>query len=256
MSLFEEMEANYWHRKHFFQTVNLPAFEPPKKRFLYMKTHKAACTTVLATLMQQMAALNDTETEISMASVHNPPNTLLVTGARGLNPEAVTKAVQDKSRFKFTVVRDPLSRTVSAWADKIHGDQKQKRKLMKHIGKPEDGSITLKQFLELIAKDEVALDLDRHWRPQRKEISYDQIDFDYIGTVATINDDMKFVSNEIFGEAAKTKVTDTRKSLGHKTSSRELIETLTARDMRHLERALGPDLEMYEEVQKKLETAA
>lgn len=256
MSLFDEMEANYWHRRHFLQTVNLPAFEMPGKNFLYMKTHKAACTTVLATLMTQIAHLKGDTADISMETVHNPPNTLLLTGPRGLEPDDVTSAVQDKNVFKFTVIRDPLTRTVSAWADKIKSNHKQKARLMEHLGLPTEKNLTLKQFLEVLAKDEGARDLDRHWRPQRKEISYDQIDFDFIGTVETLEGDMAYISREIFGDAALPKLNDTRQSLGHKTSARELIDTLTARDMRHLERALGPDLEMYEAVQKHLGVAA
>ena len=36
---------NYQHQRHFLQLVNIPVFGAP---FLYMKNHKAACTTVLA----------------------------------------------------------------------------------------------------------------------------------------------------------------------------------------------------------------
>jgi hypothetical protein len=39
--------------------------------------------------------------------------------------------------------------------------------------------------------------------------------------------------------------------LGHKTKSNELMDSLTSRDMRHLEKALGADFEMYEDVQKR-----
>lgn len=252
MSGFDDLLVNYPHRKHFLQTVNLPAFQPSGRSFLYMKNHKAACTTVLATLMQNLACEKGIDEDISMDSVHSPPKSLLLTGPRRLSDESVTGAMNDPDVFKFTIVRDPVSRTVSAYADKVLSGQKQKTKLMRHLGRPADATITLKQFIEVLAFDEGACDLDRHWRPQCQEISYDQIPFDYIGIVEDIKPAMAHVVGTIFGADAVGDLVDTRDSMGHRTSSKDLAATLSARDMKHLEKAFGPDFEMYEAVKKNL----
>lgn len=250
MSVFDEMLGNYPHRRHFLQTINLPTQTPSGGDFLYMKNHKAACTTILATLMRNLEKAQGGNETLSMDTVHSPTKSLLLTGPRGLSDERVTQAVNDPKVFKFTIVRDPVSRTVSAYADKVLGGQKQKARLMAYLGRPHDSKITLKQFIALLAKDEGARDLDRHWRSQRKEISYDQIDFDYIGTVATIKPSMDHIMKRIFGTEALGEIVDTRGDFGHKTSSRDMIETLSSRDMKNLEKAFGPDFEMYETVQQ------
>lgn len=252
MTRFEELVANYPHRKHFLQTVNLPAVAPSGQSFLYMKNHKCACTTVIATLMSLLAKQQGIEEEISMASVHAPPKSVLLTGPRGLSDDSVIAAIDDPKVFKFSVVRDPVTRTVSAYADKIATGDKQKAKLMKYLGRPADSNITLKQFIALLASDEGARDVDRHWRSQRQEIAYDHIPFDYIGTVENIKPAMDHIVRTIFGAQAVGQVVDTRSSMGHKTSSKDMIATLTDRDMKNLHKAFGPDFEMYEAVQAKL----
>lgn len=255
MTSFEDLAANYPHRKHFLQTVNLPAVMPSGRSFLYMKNHKCACTTVIATLMSLLAKQQGIEETISMTSVHTPPKSVLLTGPRRLTDASVIDAVNDPDVFKFSVVRDPVTRTVSAYADKIASGDKQKAKLMKYLGRPADSNITLKQFIALLASDEGARDVDRHWRSQRQEISYDHIPFDYIGTVEAIQPAMDHIVGTIFGPDAIGKIIDTRSSMGHKTSSKALIETLTDRDMKNLHKAFGPDFEMYEAVQAKLAKA-
>jgi hypothetical protein len=255
MTRVEDLVANYPHRKHFLQTVNLPAVLPAGRSFLYMKNHKCACTTVIATLMSLLAKQQGIEEDISMDAVHAPPKSVLFTGPRALSEDSVLSAIDDPSVFKFSVMRDPVTRTVSAYADKIASGDKQKTKLMKYLGRPADSNITLKQFIALLASDEGARDVDRHWRSQRQEICYDHIPFDYIGTVEDIKPAMDHIVRTIFGAEAVGQVVDTRSSLGHKTASKDMIATLTDRDMKNLHKAFEPDFEMYEAVQAKLAMA-
>ena len=97
--------------------------------------------------------------------------------------------------------------------------------------------------------------MDRHWRPQRKEISYDYINYDYVGDMADLRGALGYVVKRIF-DADTPRMQDTRKTLGHKSHSRELIEGMTAQDHANIEKAFGPDLEMYEEVRKSLAEVA
>lgn len=252
MVQIEDLVANYQHRRHFLQTVNLPAIAPNGQSFLYMKNHKCACNTVIATLISLLAKQQGIDDKFSMDAVRVSSKSMLLTGQGGLNDKRVMAAITDPKVFKFSLVRDPVTRTVSAFADKIASGDKQKSKLMKYLGRPADSNITLKQFIALLALDEGARDVDRHWRSQRQEISYDHIPFDYIGTVEDFKSAMNHIVGSIFGAEDKGPIMDTRRSLGHKSSSKEMIATLTERDMKNLHKAFGPDFEMYEAVQAKL----
>ncbi|MGX9352153.1 sulfotransferase family 2 domain-containing protein [Shimia sp. W99] len=244
---------NYQHRRHFLQLVNIPVFGTP---FLYMKNHKAACTTVLATLMANLLQKKGEGTEsIDMGSVHTPPNTLLLTGPRGLSMPRVMEALADKQVYRFTIVREPVARTVSSFADKIVKGEKQKTKLMRYLKKPADSDMSLSQFLDVMAHDEGARDVDRHWRSQRLEVSYDFINYDFVGDMADLNGAMKRIVRRLF-DVEHPEVQDTRTSLGHQSMSAELIAAMTATDRKNIETAFGPDFEMYEDVRRTLARAA
>ncbi len=239
--------GNYINKRHFLQNVNIPVSGTP---FVYMKNHKAACTTVLATLLAHLLDMRGEGTErINMNSVHAPPRTLLLTGLRSLNVPQVKRALEDPAAFRFTVVRDPLSRTVSSFADKILKADIQKNFLMRYLRRPMDSDITLSEFLDILANDAGALNVDRHWRPQRKEICYDHIDYHFIGDTADLSGAIAHIVKRIF-DSDEPIMQDTRKTLGHTSHSHELIEGLTAQDRRNIEKALEQDFEMYEEVRK------
>ncbi len=244
---------NYLHTKHFLQLVNVPVFGKP---FLYMKNHKAACTTVLATLMDNLIKLRGDGTEtIDMTSVHTPPKSLLLTGPRGLKLDRVMEDLADRQVFRFTIVREPVARTVSAFSDKIVKGDKQKGKLMRYLKRPVEDEISLSEFLDIMAHDAGARDIDRHWRSQRKEISYDFINYDFVGDMADLNGAMSHVVKTIF-DVETPRLQDTRESLGHKSGSTEMIAAMTASDKRNIETAFGEDFEMYEDVRQRLALAA
>lgn len=256
MTKWDELLGNYHHERHVLQLVNLPAFSPPARSFLYMKNHKAACTTVMATLIAQMAMLNGEAYDRATISPHKPPQSLLKTGKRGLSCEDVMSAILNPSVFKFTIIRDPIARTVSAWADKIQSGGKHNAALMKFLGRDPSDELSLGVFIDIIAHDEGARDLDRHWRSQRLEIGFDHIPFDYIGTVEAMTSAMPVVLSTIFGEATAAQINDTRRTLGHKTGSEYWRDLLTSQDIKNLERAFESDFDMYDTVKHTYRVAA
>jgi hypothetical protein len=243
---------NYHHDRHFMQIVHGSAPETSKVPFVYMKNHKAACTTILATLLRHQKQHIGREIEDEREDeVHKPPRDLMLNGKRTLSEEKATALVQDPDRFKFTIIRDPVARTVSAYADKILKGDKQKTALMDYLGKPADTPLTLSKFLQLLAKDPGALDVDRHWRPQHKEISYGEIDYDFIGTVEAIGQSLGHVTRACFG-VDRLEIQDTRKSFGHRSDSKAMIDHLSKFDHKNLRLAFEKDFEMYEAVQNDL----
>lgn len=246
---------NYLHELHFLQTVHVSAFATKGRPFVYMKNHKAACSLVLATLMShQLAHLGQDRADLSEGKLHKPPRTLMLNGKRSLTVQAAQEALRDSGMFRFAVVRDPTARTIAAYADRIAGGHRQKEALMQHLGRGPEDELTLSAFLDVLAQDEQARNLDRHWRSQRKEISYDQVDYDHVGDVAALDASMDLVVSCCFG-ASESGLQQTRKWLGPPDDITGFRADLTAADRRNLDRAFAEDYDMYLRVQKRLSGA-
>lgn len=244
--------ANYQHERHFLQIVHVSRNGSSKRPFVYMKNHKAACSTVLATLLhQQMVYMNLPLEPISADIIHKPPKHMMQNGKRSLNTEAAIKALTDTEHYKFTVVREPVSRLLSAFSDKVLGQTKQRERFLKQIDKPLDWDIKLEDFIDIVCDDSAARNLDRHWRSQCKEISYSQVKYDYIGTVENINVALQAIMRELFG-TSDFHMEDTRKTIGHKTKSAPLRDRLAPKYLAKLEQAYSDDFQMYHSVTQEI----
>jgi hypothetical protein len=114
------------------------------------------------------------------------------------------RTIRDNSYFKFVFVRNPWSRLISTYIDKIS-------RLVQAIdGKPleliseiqqKKGSeidlrkrVTFRQFLEYIA-DHDDMELDEHWRPQSSFIG-DNV-FDFIGKYENLQADLNHINTTV-----------------------------------------------------------
>ncbi|WP_299965054.1 sulfotransferase family 2 domain-containing protein [uncultured Roseobacter sp.] len=242
--------ACYLGTAHFLQTVHLSAEGTAAQPFLYMKNHKAACSHVLATLMTyQLGFLGGDPGGLTHAKLHKPPKALMLSGKRSLTEEMAQSALRDATRFRFTVVRDPTERTLAAWADRIRGGHRQKDRLMRHIGRAPEDTLSLSAFLDVLAQDNSARDLDRHWRPQSSDIAYGRVRYDHIGDVANLAATASVIATTCF---ALPEGTEAPRHLwpGPAEDVTELRAMLTAADLRNLERAFAQDYVMCEEVRQ------
>jgi len=104
---------------------------------------------------------------VEEAVIHKPPKQLMANGRRNLTTEHAVKAICSKEFFRFTVIREPIVRTISAYSDKILGGGKQKTALMKLLKRPVESNISLSEFLDIIANDEALVTLPILEQPSR-----------------------------------------------------------------------------------------
>lgn len=252
VGIMSTLLQNYHHERHFLQNIHVSNANTSKVPFVYVKNHKAACTTILSTtLHNQQTFLNLPPEQISSDMIHKPPKKFMRNGKRTLTVESALAAINDTAYFKFTFVREPLSRLLSAFLDKVSMQTKQRAALFKHVGMQMDEELSLSKFIDIISQDSAARDLDRHWRSQTKEISYSEIEYDFIGTVADIQIGLPYVMKRIFGSDAAS-IQDTRKTIGHKTNSSALLNELSKADIKKVETIYHDDFEMYARVVKAL----
>lgn len=110
-----------------------------------------------------------------------------------LTPGRLSRAEVESfdSLFKFTVVREPFSRTLSAYLDKI-----ERRAL--RAGKQSSFS----DFLSALEKERYLFS-NAHWAPQSALMLIPVEQFDYIGKVENLSADLAFIKQRIRPDIAE-----------------------------------------------------
>ena len=93
--------------------------------------------------------------------------------------------------FKFTFVRDPFSRILSAYLDKI---DRCLNKNTEYSGE----FISFKDFLNSLKNGKLYSNL--HWAPQTSILLIPLEDFDFIGKFEKLNEDLAFVMSKVKGQ--------------------------------------------------------
>lgn len=170
-------------------------------RMLYVKNPKAACSS-----LTQLVHRLDCGDFVPLHKLH---------GASGIRQgvryaEAHLDSLGDPDCFRFTFVRDPVARTVSAFMMLFGGKPSQvfgTPERLKHASAQEKGMWTLgydpdgdqhrnfEIFLEYlehclaVAPAEVNI----HWKPQTLSIAREHIDYAHIGKVETLEEDLRII---------------------------------------------------------------
>ena len=150
--------------------------------YVYCDIPKAGCTTIKKTLIESV------EGQEVDYNVHDRTRNPLQ------RPSAVLNDIRDLEKyFKFTFVRNPYTRTLSAYLDKILGNRPEKRSIVKALGMAiddyKDIDISFKRFLETLASME-GRRMNEHFRPQALQSCCSVISYDYIGKFENFEADL------------------------------------------------------------------
>lgn len=163
----------------------------PRPRLLYLVQPKVACSTIKLTLQNaQLGLVQEGSSEVMQQRIHAPTEAVLW-GAPNVEELAIYVS---EARLRFCFVRNPYSRVLSAFLDKI-GHEEIRPMFLEKLGVPEGDrtrSITFADFLDLVAR-QAPEDMDSHWRPQT--YLYDRLEplvgFDFIGAFETFDADFR-----------------------------------------------------------------
>ncbi|WP_308909513.1 sulfotransferase family protein [Pseudokordiimonas caeni] len=166
-----------------------------KHRYVYFPVAKVATTSLMKALQ--------------IYEVGNLPQGLVTQHPRAeysswikpyqLTPDMLDDIFSAPDYFKFTFVRNPYVRLVSAWKDKINGNSKEKSLILKLMGMPPqeiEVPISFGQFVKAIA-DQPLHKMDRHWRPQALCCMALWVQHDFIGKMENFDADIAHVSERI-----------------------------------------------------------
>jgi hypothetical protein len=169
-------------------------------RYMYQAIPKCACTTI-KTILLELEGLHVDENEWRR---HQKDNNMFP-GADWMDEKELNQLFRGPTRtFKFVVVRDPYTRLVSAYKDKIRMETKLRAKHWLNIirSAAEEQGVTLsveptfEEFVHVVSQQPVE-QMDSHWRPQYFEGRFGIISYNYVGHVEMLHSDLPYILEQI-----------------------------------------------------------
>jgi hypothetical protein len=162
----------------------------PIEPFFYNRIPKAANTTITQTLFEH------TKFRPSQARKDDPKYQFL----RPLFLSSSEVKRLEEEAFKFTFVRNPYSRTLSAYLDKVGRKRHQGRRFIAWAEKHDQPT----SFLGFCRYLEAGgLFLDMHWAPQVEILCLPLGKFDFIGKVEELDQGLKIILDKLFRSTAR-----------------------------------------------------
>ncbi len=149
--------------------------------------------------------------------------------------------------FRFTFMREPVERFLSAYLDKIVGGKPQMQMFLKNYAPDHNPKIQLSinDFVDHLIKIKKTQNFDKHWRPQSQLLFCDLIDYDFIGCFSRFEEDWKIVSDRI----NLTNPGAFYNIAGHATDAASQIDEYINDDIRSkLNIIYKEDFEIYEKI--------
>lgn len=183
-----------WLKEHFpykLGTANYLINVSNKNKFIYFETPKVACSTIKRSLQSL-----EIGSEATLADdVHDKSKSPLLSPLSLANP----LSQHIKTHFKFGFVRNPYSRILSCYLDKIVGNQWEKDRRLPKLGYAPSDNLSFVDFLKAVKTFPIQ-EWDIHWMPQTILLSHDKIDLDFIGKQETFDSDFSRVLHYLNGE--------------------------------------------------------
>lgn len=200
-------------------------------KYIYVETPKVACSSIK--LILQRIELEDTNLERDMETIHNREFSPL------LKPTQIgdfSKLINSKDFYKFCFVRNPYTRLLSAYLDKIAPNKEntfRKHYVFTQLGldfRSKENKVSFKDFVKCISSHPIEL-MDPHWRPQYYQTLQDFINYDFIGRFESISKDIDSMVRKIAGRRGRKYITQSRV---HKTNANSLVENYYTKEIRDM----------------------
>jgi len=165
-----------------------------KFRYVYTETPKAACSSIKS-ILQKMELADPNFYRDNFDDIHKRSFSPLLRPAQVGDFDRLL----NQSMFKFCFSRNPYSRLLSVYLEKICGNKPQKRQVLLHLGKDTSDmrqDISFDEFVGVVCEQPIA-NMDPHWRVQYHQTFQKKIPYDFVGKVEAFPDDLHFVLRKI-----------------------------------------------------------
>lgn len=199
---------------------------------IYLNNPKAGCSSIKRTVMEYENSVGNTNIRIESGEDIHPRNADIF--------DYSISRYRAGCEFIFSFVRNPFSRVLSVYLDKIKNDRSEAMEFKRRVGFPEDQPLNLDEFLDGLNHLSSEQD-DPHWRPQYDNLLSGKMPLHYIGYVESFEEDFAEVSSVIFGERIRL-----RSWMKHSTGATEKVkECLSPENVEVILKKYHQDFEMF-----------
>lgn len=191
-------------------------------RYIYVEVPKAACSTIKLTLQRIERDARDYTPKNKHARSLSPLLSPLS------DPKGFLGALASPDVLRFCFVRDPASRILAAYLDKLAGDDFERAMRLEQLGFSDTPSF--KEFLEALARRGTGIDI--HWARQSDLLRPDIVQYDFVGRFENFEADFAHVLTRIGRD--QSWLADARE---HRTGASRRVDEIGAE-----ERALIADI--------------
>ena len=212
-----------------------------RNRYVYLAVGKAANSTVKHHLYE----LEYIGTRFKTKSVHDRQSAPLLSPFQ-LSDDLLEEVFTGPKYFRFSVVRNPYSRLLSCYLDRIVPcTGAAYRQLIRALGRPEGSTVSFPEFIRL-ACAQTPFAQNNHWRLQVAEICADVIPYDFIGKQETFAEDMTRIWTRIAPARPAPEFNKANKSPSITGAKSRLKEYYTAELAELVRRAYLADFERFD----------
>lgn len=177
-----------------FPRANYLTHIDDKRRLAYVETPKVACTSIKKFMMDQYAG-GVFELE-NPNKVHDREVSPLKQLSE-LSPDQA-KAVWSPEYRRFSFVRNPFTRLLSGFLDKLVTNEYERQRHLPMMGFEQGSHPTLLEFLErLVEKPDAERDI--HFTTQSSLLMVDKVEFDFIGRFEEFKRDFRRLRARYYG---------------------------------------------------------
>ncbi|WP_323844037.1 sulfotransferase family protein [Microbulbifer magnicolonia] len=211
-----------------------------KNKYVYLAVGKAANSTIKHHLYE----LEYHNTKFKTLSLHDRRCSPLLSPFQ-LDADFLAEFIKSDDVFKFTFVRNPFSRLLSCYLDRIVPKKSAPyRQLIKLLGKEVGDDISFESFVLGIC-DQSPYEMNNHWRLQVDEVCYSHINFDYIGRVESFAQDMANVWPKIAGNFESESLGEENKAPSITKSNSRLVDYYSERLVSSVVDKFSRDFEVF-----------
>lgn len=168
--------------------VNYLTHISEKSRCVFVEVPKAGCSVVKRVLQYSEVGGRGIDPGASVHDRSLSPLAAPISGGFDLHEVFG----EPTPYFRFSFVRNPYSRALSCYLEKIAGEQWLRDLRLPDLGFAPDAEVSFVDFLRRVRAQEPA-DMDIHWAPQHHLLSLAKVKYDFLGRFESFQPDLQRV---------------------------------------------------------------